>query len=562
MDLQYFLGNSYFLTSFVATFLFFALNVVLVVYYLKSSKASSPSVHIPDILYLVFSVAFLIILRWYTLHCEITNLDESFHLAIAQSFSSGHHFWIDFDPSSVGPVNTLIFYVASLFTGEMSYFTAKLVALLILIITQIYMYLALIRVCSRSVAIPLLSCFAFYMVQPWSAPVVSYNSEYSLFLFLSIYLFLYARFNESKVARIFSFGVLAVLPFCKLQFAPLALFLYIFGLWKLFRRGSASLFWKEFILVLLISSLPPVLLIIDCVIHDSFIWFYRFFFQNMVSYVDVKVTAGDYWKNLMYMAEDNLFLIIFSLMIILLSLLAIGLRKWRIVLFVWLILSISLYEVLKPNFPFLHYLNILILPCIFCVSILASAVKSRLVYAVVAVISLGYQTVHIYDYDKDFDHRLAILTGSTSGSFWKSVALDIKKMSLPGDHMAVWGWVDELYVYSGIPSGTAEIAIGGFVPSKLIDRHYPSYTLEKYRDDLINNKPRFFVDTPSPVTKIYDSYSYSVIYHPEISGIIKDNYHIKKQYFYPVDNVSGCDFSLKGDDQKGCVITLYELNQS
>ena len=262
--MQYFLGNDYYLLTLLSCVFFVILNVVFVFFELKKAIKANFYKYF-DFVYLFFAIAFVFVSRLYTFGCEVTNIDESFHIAIALDFSKSLHFWSDFDPSSVGPINTLLFYLVSIFTGEMSYFTAKVTSFIVIVLSIIFTYYALTKISKRYVVIPLLSCYAFYMVLPLSAQIVSYNSEYSLLLFFPIFLFCFVRFNESKLFQILSFGILSLIPFCKLQFAPLALFFYIYGLIKIFRIYGIK---KELISTLLqifgISLVPVIVLVVDC----------------------------------------------------------------------------------------------------------------------------------------------------------------------------------------------------------------------------------------------------------------------------------------------------------
>jgi hypothetical protein len=562
--MQYFLGNDYYLLTLLSCVFFVILNVVFVFFELKKAIKANFYKYF-DFVYLFFAIAFVFVSRLYTFGCEVTNIDESFHIAIALDFSKSLHFWSDFDPSSVGPINTLLFYLVSIFTGEMSYFTAKVTSFIVIVLSIIFTYYALTKISKRYVVIPLLSCYAFYMVLPLSAQIVSYNSEYSLLLFFPIFLFCFVRFNESKLFQILSFGILSLIPFCKLQFAPLALFFYIYGLIKIFRIYGIK---KELISTLLqifgISLVPVIVLVVDCWRNDSFVWFYRFFFVNMVSYIDVQTSLEGYWSNLKNIFYNNLFVFTFAIVATILAIISLAQKQWKIVLFCFIILSLSLYEILKPYFPFFHYANILIIPLIYCIVILAKTIVFKFASIIVCVISILFQCSQLYLFDEQFDQKSQIVVGSNSETFWKGIALDIKNMSKPNDRLTVWGWFDELYVYSQLPSGTAEIAIGGFVPSSFINRTYNEFTAEKFKTDLIKNKPRFFIDTPSPITKIYNSYKYSVKNYKEFADLINENYHVLKQYFYPIDNVIECNFEVKNNEdnyQKGCVITLYERNE-
>jgi len=186
--MEYFLSNDYYLLTLFACIILFVFNIFVFIFDLKKNEnISKKTFFIIDILFVVLSTLFIIIERLYTIDCEITNLDESFDLAVTLDFAKGYHFWIDFNPTSVGPINTWLFYLVSLCIGEVSYLTAKIAALVVILISLNFLYFAINKLTRRSLAVALASCYGFYMVIPWSAPIVSYNTEYSLLLTLSIY---------------------------------------------------------------------------------------------------------------------------------------------------------------------------------------------------------------------------------------------------------------------------------------------------------------------------------------------------------------------------------------
>lgn len=562
--MEYFFSNEYYLLSLFVCIFLFVFNIIVVVSDLKTNEKTVKRNYIViDWAFVIFATAFVIVSRLYTIDCQITNLDEAFDLSLTLDLAKGYHFWIDFNPTSVGPINTWIFYLVSLCIGEVSFLTAKIAALGVIIISLYFIYFAICKLSSRSIAVALSSCFAFYMTIPWSAPIVSYNTEYSLILTLSIYFCCFVRFDTSKFAQIVSFGILALMPFCKLQGAPLALFLYICGLIRLCKSlGMTTQLFKRLLLVAIISSIPVVILLIDCTLHDSFIWFYRYYIQSMISYVDVQTSLYSYCNNFLDLVSDNIYVILFFIIAMILELVLFLNKSWKVSIFSLLILTISVYEMLKPNFAFLHYTNLLIIPLIFVVALQINYIKTKMVSILVLLISLVYQFYQLSLFDEYFDLKQSVLVNSNSHTFWKSIGLDIKSLSNSSDKLMIWGWLDEVQVFAQLATGSSELGIGAFIHQNFVNRNYPSYTKEKFKADLLKNKPRFFLDSPSPITQIYNDYKYSVLNFPEFADIINNNYHVLKQYLYPITGIKDCNYKVVTTDgeQEGCIITLYEVN--
>ena len=106
------------LTYFAYLILFF-INFAVIFAYFKCKTENNKKQLVFDSFYIFYGIVFIILERFYSFFCMKTNIDESFHLGIALKYINGDHFWIDIDPSSVGPLNTLLFALVSFFTNEM-----------------------------------------------------------------------------------------------------------------------------------------------------------------------------------------------------------------------------------------------------------------------------------------------------------------------------------------------------------------------------------------------------------------------------------------------------------
>ena len=144
--------------------------------------------------------------------CMKTNIDESFHLGIALKFINGDHFWIDIDPSSVGPLNTLLFSLVSCFTNEMSYFTAKITTMIVICVSFALLYFSFVKIIPRAIACLITTCYAIHFCYPDGPTTISYNSEIILLLLMSLWLFfyVYSQNNSKKIWNYFEF-----FGFCK-----------------------------------------------------------------------------------------------------------------------------------------------------------------------------------------------------------------------------------------------------------------------------------------------------------------------------------------------------------
>lgn len=550
--------------TYFAYFVLFLVNFVSIFAYFKNRMDNTNKILVFDFFYIFCGIAFILLERYYTLFCMRTNIDESFHLGIALKFISGDHFWTDIDPSSVGPLNTLLFSVMYLFTGEMSYFTAKLTTMFVICASFVLLYLSFVKIIHRVIACLVTTCFAIHFCIPDGPTTISYNSEIILLLLLSLWLFLYVHsINNNKIWNYYEFFVIGLMPFGKLQFAPVALFLFVFRLIFIVKKQDNALSSKvkSVFYLSLCCSIPSVIVLLDAIIHNGLLWFIRFYFVNMISYMNVEHLGNGVNSysmmllNLIKFWSSYFHLYVITSLDFILIFLCLIKKIYKVALFCFFLIVLSAFEVVKPLFDFSHYTNIMIIPLFASIVLLLNRLQSRNINILTIIVTICFMGYYFNNFDRDFKFKTYYVQETGISPVWMVIAKDIKAMSNKNDRLVVWGWMDELYVLTGLPSGTAEIAIGGFVPHQLVNRVYPDYTKHKYIDDIINNRPRFIIDTPSPITGIYNSYDYSLKNYPEFWNVINKHYHLVKEYSF-ANNPNDCDNNLET-----CIkIPLYEIN--
>lgn len=547
----------------------FIINTCCIISYFRNNDAEGRMLNerlcLLDLGYIIYGIVFVYIERYFSFFCQKTNIDESFHLGLALKYINGDRFWIDIDPSSVGPLNTLLFSFVSLFTNEVSYYTAKLTTMIVICISFLLLFIIFKTVAKRVVTYLITTCFIIHFSIPDGPTSLSYNSELILLILLPLWLLahLNSRRYCSKFWICLEFFVIGLLPFGKLQFGPTALFLFLFSTityFKDIKYSSFSLALRSLVLPLSFCALPLVIVLINAYWNNAILWFFRFYFINMISYLntdhldDISTSVvmyqnfNEYWGNIFYLSS----LTLFDLFLIVCCVLR---KKYRVALFCLIFIFISIYEVLRPLFSFVHYTNIMVIPLFVSAVLLLSKLNSKGLNTTCILFSMFFMGNYFINFDDDFQLKSFYANNSGILPQWFDIAKDLKMMSNESDRLVVWGWMDELYVLSGLPSGTAEIAIGGFVPNEIVNRVYPRFTKEKYIYDIINNKPRFIIDTPSPISMIYNSYDYSLKNDHEMWNVVKRYYHLKKEYVFSMDGV-GCSIP-----NNTCVkIPLYEIN--
>ena len=567
--------NNYWFFSYSAYLLLFIFLIFMGLRYCFSKNIQTYKVSkfsFSDICFIFSVFVFLLIQRYFTFFSHKTNIDESFHLAIASKLASGDHLWSDIDPGSVGPVNTLLFVLVSMFTGDFSFFTAKCTTLFVIFISFVFLYLSFIRLMPRAISCLLVSCFIVCMCVPDGSLTISYNSEMILLPMLSFWLFSFVKSHKhSKYWFFLQFFVIGLMPFGKLQFAPVAVLLFIVSFVSFIRKNFNELNFisvtKNLTLFSFISSLPLFLILLDGLVNNSLIWFVRFYFLNMISYMEtgnesVNSSYHVMFQNFVGFWSDIFYLYYFTLFNLVLVVISLFKKKRLTAYFCISFLGLSIYEVLKPLFGFYHYTNIMLIPLFSCVALLLFVLRNKLVNVCTVIICLIFVFCHFIKFDSDYELKLSYVNNHGFDPGWFEIANDLRSTGDKSDRLVVWGWMSELYVVSEHAPGTAEIGIGNFVPSKFINRVFPEYTKQKFIDDLINNKPRFIIDTPSVITSIYDDPKYSIHNYPEIWNIVKNDYHVNKYYKFGSSPTACDDVSNNISEHDFCVrIPLYEHNK-
>lgn len=583
--MHYIIVENYKIITYLLYIFLFAINIFAISqyllgkkYWMQGSLDKAEKLSKFDYTYILYTLLFIIGERYYSFFMGRTDIDENFHLAIAMKFVKGDNFWIDIDPSSVGPLNTILFSFVSIFTGGVSFITAKLSVAIVVYISFMLLYLSFIKIIGKTAAVLLTTCFTIVVCDIGNETSLSYNSEMSSYLLLSIWFYCYIKANLDY-GKLFWFNMafftIGMMPFGKLQFSPIATILFLITSYNLLKKKDSQNTYEYHFLKKLMSCfftlIPLLIVLLDAFAHNSFIWFYRFYIQNMFSYINIdhlNVTQTKYqimFDNLSSFIASRFVLQSLTIVNIILIIANILRKNYILAFKISLIILVSYYSMLRSLMPYLHYTNIMIIPLFTCCALLIYGLKNnKFCFGIVCCTCLFFCSFYFSYFEEDYNKKINRFYSTGISQEWSSIAEDLKQMSTDSDRLVVWGWEDDLYILSGLPGGTAEIAIGGFVPN-FIQRNYPSYTKEKFIEDLIHNKPRFIIDTPSPLTELYNSYSFSIENYPDIYEVVKKNYHFKKFYTLQ-NNKEDCNEFYKQSagfiQNSKCVqIKLYEINK-
>jgi hypothetical protein len=404
---------------------------------------------------------------------------------------------------------------------------------------------------------------------------VHYTSEHVSIAILSVALLIVCQFyssdstNQSK--KIFALGLLlGMIPYAKLQALPMAavialIFLHI--LWqKNFQRSNFFIIIFVFVVGCMFF---PTLIFLYLVIFSLSEEFWRSYIQQNLFYATQGITrkpldffqkSRRFWRML---GRSNDTKILFSLTGIVLILglpflikkrgsLTHNIVQSNSFIFVYYSLAIvvaAIYSITKTGSSFTHYLLFLMVPSGFLIGVFLGEIQKSLpapeltiknlkpplftiIIAIIFVSSFLQVAKSIKTGNHYLNNRRQYIENYTS-----PVAKTIIKYASAGESMAIWGWASKLHVETGIVQATRDDSTFW----QIVPNPQQPYFLKQYRDDLLNSKPRLFIDSIAPNCDYCFFKNEKTQRHekfPEIAKVVSQNYKL-------VDEVQGVRIYVK-----------------
>jgi hypothetical protein len=532
--------------------------------------------------YALLMLVVLFAWRWPWLYEPMDlNPDESWFLAGALTLRHDPVFWRSVDGITSGPLNFFALLPPSLAGLPLNYFVARLTVLAMVFGATVALYATLRSAYGTRVArVAILPALLFFALAA-DSDFVCYASENPSLLFAGVGLWLLwsqrPRPDDAPGAvrwRWLAGGaIVGLMPWAKLQSAPLALTLAAWGAWLALASSSRALSesdknpivrtldpvgplrgterlrvlpglegprhpigarWVQVGKLAAATLAPSLVFLILVAWAGVFEDFYRSYLLDNFTYVE---EGGGYAKTaarFVLISQFTRHYAVFFVGVVGVGIVALierGIRRRAPGPITWMSLVLSLvsfWVVLAPGRDFLHYLLYTVLPLTAWAGAsygdMTTALERPRARLVLALAFMAVTAVPMW-----FVRATYIGAPAIYGHFaehwlapYDSVGKVLLQYRRDGDTMGLWGWYSHAYVQARLPQAQRE------AESEHQLRDWPlrdSYFRPQYMKDLRRNRPALFVDAVGPGAFGYDVRETSA--HEtfgELAAYIRENY--------------------------------------
>jgi hypothetical protein len=460
----------------------------------------------------ISSLVVLIVGKYHTFESTYISVDEAQLLTQSKLLRQGWLPWIEWDPTTSGPLNSLWPNLLNIFTEAPTLTGGRFIALILQWGSLLALYYGLRVHRSHGIAwaltLPALYCLSLNGF-PTLAGVHTGVLPGLLFTF-SFYFYERSKQSESSTPYIFSLMLSGAQLMTKIQVAPAVLGFTVAS----FIRRSKTNFTP------VIAFIVPTLLILSIVglaggLDD---FWSSYIIGNLYYGAGVSLSVPGLLRALFQSSQFPIFLTL--VIALLLSLRRESFKDPYVIQWGLLILSIL------PSGAFLvHYIDILLYPLIFAVSsvftIKLKKNENFLIYLICLVsLSLGWQFV--YPKQKTF----------TASQYTAAAIEDIIPPWRPAS-IAIWGWMPEVYLLTNTTPGTRD-TITQFALSR---NPRQDYYIRRFINDLEKNRPLWFLDVACREPKLRRNCGLEN--YPLLENYLKTNYSQMEFYKNPIPWTSG-----------------------
>lgn len=498
------------------------------------------------------------------------NPDEA--TFIAAMLTAGHDpvFFRSISTGTSGPLNTYVLGLAWLIGLPLDYFSSRLLGLLTICGTLAFLYLAAKEMIGALFARILILPLAVFYTLTLCLDYAHFSSEHLPVMMLSGSLYLLARYfrrREASLRFLILFGLLCgSIPFSKLQSTPTAL---VIGLSVVTLVLLEPKPWKQRLLrcgVLCLSAVVPFAVLLTTTLATGCAeYFIRTYFLENVLYT--KSTGVSPMQNLAFfgnflaIGERLAHWIYLQMALAILVFTAAFWRavrrrpdraEWAVLAFVLMLLFVGLYSVVAPGRFYPHYLLFLVVPvasmAIFSLFFLQRRMtalpekgKRAVTWAILVLWSVGGVVLQLTispppEWNNRPLGRLQIHRAAPMDPRGAAVA----RLGYQGQGLAVWGWMNELYVESQMWSATRDGVLQHSLWGGTNTFRYSAEYLEQvddyyerlYMEDLEKNRPSVFVDGVASRGIIFrDRSLFGYETFPALARYVDQNYKLVEEVF-------------------------------
>jgi hypothetical protein len=484
------------------------------------------------------------------------NTDESELIVGAITLRHDPMFWRSVDGVTAGPLDFYALMPAGWIHGADDYFSVRVTALLLIAVALVFAHQTIALVFGRQVA--RMTGFAAVCFESLTLhlDLLHYSTELVPISLLAAAIFLCVRrFISNADWRWNAVGglLLGAMPLAKLQAAPLAALLglgWVVGELWLRRQHSAD--WRRRLTALCAGAGVPVLTcataltltgqwrhaLIPYLLNNlSYVAAAREHFTDVVASIS-QGTFPDEGLLLCWLAGAG------SWLLLTLPLSRATVRSGRLVAAAVVGLCIaSLICILVPGRPFVHYLQLLVVP----LTLVLGATTGLMVIALES---------HRSIYQRAFLGAALLCTAGglifVRGTFKHpyvgiltmfqthprgTVARELRKYAQPGEALGVWGYLNNAYAEAGLRQATRD----PHSQSEILETAQRGYYRQRYLADLQHSAPPVFVDAVGPGNIAFEDRKLAHDANfPELAAYIRAHYT-------QVAEIKGCRIYARND---------------
>jgi hypothetical protein len=480
------------------------------------TRSGPAEVRTRETLFALLMLAVLFAWRWpFLLNTTEYNPDESQLIAGGLTLRVDPVPWRSLDGSTSGPLNFYPLLAIRLLGLPLNYLTARLEALLMIWVALVACYrwlrLSFEPAIARLAILPVLAFFCTVTERDF----VHHSTEH-LSLCLAAFAVLaigpMAGARRSDRAQILGCFIAGLLPWTKLQSGPIAAVLVAAACFSTLANNALpwAQRWRGCLPRLAAAATPSLLILLTVILTGQFEHFLRSYFRQSFAYVGSGVpldaTASGLWLMGQVTGEYPYYLSISVAGALLGAFIARRSPPWRGFFAFGAAMTVAAaVSVLTPHRPFLHYVLLSVVPLATWMGPMLgnawdalSGPKPRewLAFAILtlgSVMPFGIRTLQpepeiFGDFASDWEQPHTVL-----GDLIRSYAS-------PDARLAIWGWLPNLYVESGLPQGTRD----GNTAWTIIPSLQREYYRARFLADLERNKPVLFVDAVGASTPFFN----------------------------------------------------------
>ena len=498
------------------------------------------------------------------------NPDESEWMAGAATLFQDPRYWVSVHGGNTGPLVIYPLMLIIALGGAINYATARLFGLLFCILPSVvFIYFAFINLfndkIARIIILPLAVCLAFAS----GNDMLAYESEQVPLMLISLALFMYSKIVYPSARRplyLFLLGLaLGCIPFAKLQAAPIALGIAIFCVISIIIERKNFLPRELFYLGA--ACLLPTLIVLAYVsLTDIFYDFWQTFIVFSLGYAKTGLGGrGQGWLEKLWLLPGDVFSVLdlklYFMGLFLSSCIALGMASKiyrnlssahrRLSILSFIVILTALYGIFKPGAFYAHYLVLGVVPMIFFAGTMAG-----ILYACDENNGLGPKQQF-----RDFLKALVfmgVIVPALFGIKWGSrgiqfvathgiaapkseVARKITAYAKANEKMAIWGWMNNYYVETGLLIAAREAHTGAAMLDSVVNQ---LYFLRHFAQELEKRKPEIFLDAVAKKSFFFYDEKYRHENFPAVRRVVD-------KYYTQVGDFGGVRVFVRNDRLKG-----------